>query len=413
MNNKNLLEKAVWTEWFPRKELKPDFFITDTADKFSLGISTGDNIYVFGKWISDAISVSDSHAVIFEADYLAERVKSEEKNIFAMLSFYDSGGDLLERDYAHINPETKKIYRKVNPPEKSASVKIELGIINCANAAVTWENISLETVEKIPERNVKIATTYMIPCKSPEKNLDMMINLIDNAGKDNPDVILLSENLYESRTGLKVDEIAQPVPGDLTDKIGEYAKKYNTYVIWSMNEKDGDVIYNTAVIVGRDGKVCGKYRKTHLPLTEAEMGVSQGNIYDIFELDFGRIGILICYDQMFPENARILSRMGAEIIFIPTQGEDEVLQRTIARANGVHVVVSGYHGGQCSRIINPLGETVNFVSDEDKGYTVEQIDLNQRFFVYWMSIGPGNGEIKVLFERERRPDMYEDIQKYN
>ena len=406
MENENLLKQVKWKEWFPRKELKPNFF-TDSMG--NIGVNTDDNIYAFGKWISESISVSDCRGILFAADYCADKIKSEEKNIFAMLSFYDENNVLLERDYAFINVDAKKICRKLNPPEKSAFVKIELGIRDCSNASVTWKNISLQMIEKMPERNVKIATTYMKPAYNLQKNLDLMIDVIDKAGKDNPDVILLSETVYESFTGLEVDEVSQPIPGHLTDKIGEYAKKYNAYIIWSMNEKDGDIVYNTAVIIGRDGKVCGKYRKTHLPLTEVEMGVSQGNVYDVFELDFGKIGILICYDQMFPENARILSRMGAEIIFIPTQGEDEILQRAIARANGLYTVVSGYHGAKSSRIIDPLGEVVTFVPDEETGYTVEQIDLNQRFFVYWMSIGPGNGETKVLFERERRPDMYDDI----
>ena len=192
---------------------------------------------------------------------------------------------------------------------------------------------------------------------------------------------------------------------------GEYARKYNAYVIFSMNELDGGVIYNTAVIIGRGGKVCGKYRKIHLPLNEAEMGVTPGDEHRIFDLDFGRIGIIICYDQYFPEISRTLALMGAEIIFIPTMGEDEVVQRAIARTNGVHVIVSGYTGAVSSRIINPLGEIANFVPDKDTAYATEQIDLNKRYFTYWMSVGAANGETKVLFQKERMTDTYGYIDK--
>jgi predicted amidohydrolase len=197
----------------------------------------------------------------------------------------------------------------------------------------------------------------------------------------------------------------------LTDEIGGYAKKYNTYIIFTMNEKEGDAIYNTAVIIGRSGEICGKYRKTHLPLTEAEWGTSPGDKHCVFDLDFGRIGVLICYDQFFPENWRTLALMGAEIIFIPTMGEDELTQRAIARTNGVHVVVSGYDGAASSRIINPLGETVNFVKDKNTAYAAEKIDLNKRFFNYWMSIGPGNGETRSLFEKERMTAVYGAVTK--
>lgn len=403
--NANLLERAIWKEWFPRKELAPVF----SKDGNKISLSTGNNQYAFGKWISNNIAVSGAYDIIFEADYIPQKISDEEKNIFSMLSFYDAGGVMLARDYAPVQFETKKIYRRLDPPEKTASVQIELGIKNCAHATVTFEKITLKMTEKKPARNVKIATTFMTPRKSLQNNLELMTKVIDKAGKENPDVILLSENVYESRTGLSVDEVAQPVPGYLTDKIGEYAKKYNAYIIWSMNEKEGDIIYNTAVIIGRDGKVCGKYRKTHLPLSEVESGISQGERFDVFELDFGKIGILICYDQTYPENARILSLMGAEIIFIPTMGEDKILQQALARANGVYVTVSGYGKAENSRIIDPLGEILNYVPDEEKGYTVEQIDLNRRFVTYWMSIGPGDGENKVLYDRERRPEMYNDI----
>ena len=401
----NLLEQVEWTEWFPRKELAPVF----SKSENKISISTGENKHAFGKWISNRISISDSYDIIFEADYVSQKINDEEKNIFSMLSFYNANGVLLQRDYVPVYPAAKKIVRRLDLPKKTASVNIELGIKNCPQATVTFENITLNVVERKPPRNVKIATTFMTPYKTLQNNLERMINVIEKAGKENPDVILLSENVYEARTGLSADEVAQPVPGFLTDKIGEYAKKYNTYIIWSMNEKEDDFIYNTAVIIDRDGKVCGKYRKTHLPLTEAESGVSPGDTFEIFELDFGKIGMLICYDQMFPENARILSLMGAEIIFIPTMGEDKILQQAIARANGVYVVVSGYNRMENSRIIDPLGKIVNFVSDEENGYTVEPIDLNQRFFDYWMSIGPGNGENKVLFERERRPEMFKNL----
>ena len=406
MENTNLLNQVTWTEWFPRKELKPNF----SKENDKLSISTGDSINAFGKWISEKVSVSDSRDLVFEVVYIPQNIKIEEHDIFSMISFYDAKDVLLARDYLYIDSNAKKIYRKIDPPEKCAFVKLELGLKYCPNAKVTWENITLKAVDKEPARNVRIATTYMIPYMTLENNLNKMINVIDKAGKENPDVILLSELVYESRTGLSGDEVCQPIPGFLTDKIGEYAKKYNTYIIFTMNEKDDDIIYNTAVIIGRDGKVCGKYRKTHLPLSEAEGGTSQGHKYDVFELDFGKVGVLICYDQMYPENARILSLMGAEIIFIPTMGEDEILQRAHARANGVYVVVSGYAGAKSSRIIDPLGEIVNFVQGDDEGCVVEQVDLNKRFFNYWMSIGPGNGENKVLFERERRPEMYEPIQ---
>lgn len=425
MDNKNLLEnvKLQWTSWSPRKELSPEFIAA--GDK--LKISSDNNPNVYGKFLSSEICLSGSPAVIFEADYSCTNVQNEEKSIFAMISFYsNSNGEkkMLERNYADIihtnGGQIKKLYRKLDVPETAEYVILEIGARYCPEAVVEWDNIKLENAVEKQQRIVRIATTYKTRQDTPAENLDVMIDIINKAGESNPDVILLSELVYEScHRKVSWEENSQPIPGNLTDTIGEYAKKYNTYIIFSMNERvtepSGEAVYNTGVVIGRDGKVCGKYRKTHLPLTEAESGTSPGNTgLNVFDLDFGRIGIIICYDQFFPELSRTLALMGAEIIFIPTMGEDEVVHRAIARTNGVYVVVSGYNGGISSRIVNPLGEIVNFVKDDnikDVPYVTEQVDLNQRFFTYWMSIGAGNGETKVLFRTERVTDNYDAINK--
>jgi predicted amidohydrolase len=410
MINKNLLENVEWISWFPRKELSPEFFI----DGQKLKIVSNNNQYSYGKVLSDYIFISNSHIVIFEADFIFENIENIEKSVFGMIDFYDNNKIMLERTYVDIveKDSVKKLYVKLDAPENAEYIKIELGLRYCANAVVEFNNINFETVESEPPRIVRIATTYKEQQNTLEESLQDMIDVIDKTGKSNPDVILLSECIYEScYENLTLDEKAQPVPGPLTNKIGEYAKKYNTYIIFSMNEKDGDFIFNTAVIIGRDGKLCGTYRKTHLPLSEAESGTSPGNEHKVFDLDFGRIGVIICYDQQFPENSRTLALMGAEIIFIPTMGEDEVVQRAIARTNGVYTVVSGYRGSKHSRIINPLGEVVNFVTNKESVYAIEEIDLNKRFFVYWMSIGAGNGELKSLFRIERNIETYGNINK--
>ncbi|MCL1858558.1 MAG: carbon-nitrogen hydrolase family protein [Oscillospiraceae bacterium] len=413
MKNKNLLENIEWTSWSPRKELLPEFNIENNE----LSIVTGDNSHVYGEFKSNMISILNLRTIIFEALVSCQNVKNKENSIFAMINFYNGQKKMLERDYADIvetdGGKAIKLYRKLDAPENAEYVMLEIGARWCPGAVVEWRDINLETAENNPPRIVKIATTYKQQRDTLEENLEGMIETINKAGESNPDVILLSELVYETchNNNYTLDEKAQAIPGPLTDIIGEYAKKYNSYIIFTMNEKDGDIIYNTAVIIGRGGEICGKYRKTHLPLAEAEWGTSPGNELCVFDLDFGRIGIIICYDQYFPENSRTLALMGAEIIFIPTMGEDEVVQRSIARTNGVYVTVSGYTGSVSSRIINPLGEIINFVQNKDSVYATEEIDLNKRFFTYWMSIGDGNGETKVLFQKERMIDNYNNVGK--
>lgn len=93
---------------------------------------------------------------------------------------------------------------------------------------------------------------------------------------------------------------------------------------------------------------------------------------------------MICWDQAFPEAARILRLKGAEIIFIPAIGEKPLQQMARAKDNGVYVAVSGMYGPRSSRIINPAGEVIATVKSEEDGFCALDMDLNKRHFTYWL-----------------------------
>ena len=400
----NLLENIKWTAWSPRSELSPEF----TIEVNKLSIKTGDNKYAYGKFLSGEVNISGAHSIVFETSFSCVGVDAVENSVFAMVSFYNAQKKMLERDYADVAPGGKLLRRRLDAPENSEYTVIELGARWCKGSSVEFSGMSLEIADAAPPKTAVVATTFKNRRDTLENNLEAILAVIDKAAEANPDVILLSELVYEScySNELSLEETAQEIPGKLTGTIGEYAKKHNSYIIFTMNEKENGIIYNTAVIMGRGGEICGKYRKTHLPLSEAESGTSPGDSLQVFDLDFGRVGVIICYDQYFLENSRTLALMGAEIIFIPTMGEDELVQRAIARSNGVWVVVSGYAGAASSRIIDPLGETITCASGDDIAYAAATLDLNKRFFIYWMSIGDGNGEPRDLFVKERMTGVY-------
>jgi len=167
------------------------------------------------------------------------------------------------------------------------------------------------------------------------------------------------------------------------------------------------LVYNTAVLLNRDGQLAGKYRKVHLPREEWKKGITPGHSYPVFGTDFGTIAIQICYDWFFPEPQEIFALQGAEIIFAPTWGNTlpdengcvngETVFRVRARDNGVFMVPSVYDGN--SLIIDPMGRIL--ASSEGKqGVFWAEINLNSREMLpwvgYWRSIGP----------RHRMPDTY-------
>jgi predicted amidohydrolase len=139
--------------------------------------------------------------------------------------------------------------------------------------------------------------------------------------------------------------------------------------------------------------------------------MTPGSEYAVFDTDFGRIGLIVCWDNWFVESARILRLKGAEMLLFPLAGDVDdhwdLMSRARAVDNGVYVVSSNTVGG-ASRIVNPAGQILAEVSGAF-AMGVADIDLSQEWRTRWLSIGPGNGEGKSLYLKERRPDTYPEI----
>jgi predicted amidohydrolase len=243
-----------------------------------------------------------------------------------------------------------------------------------------------------------------------EKNLELMEAILDRAGTEKPDLVVLSETFVDVGVPLPVTETAQVIPGAVTNMLGRKARAYGTYVVTSLHERDGDQIYNTAVLIDREGRIAGKYRKTHLAMIEGEDGVTPGSQYAVFETDFGKVGMMICWDAWFPEPARILRLKGAELLVLPIAGDGDtkhwdVISRARAIDNGVFLVASSTVAQSPSRIVDHAGEVLAETLDPF-GIAVSDIDLDREDRLRWLSVGPADGEARRLYIQERRPDTY-------
>jgi predicted amidohydrolase len=138
--------------------------------------------------------------------------------------------------------------------------------------------------------------------------------------------------------------------------LGQVAKQRSTYIVAGIYEREGHTVYNTAVLIDREGRIAGKYRKVYLPIEEIEGGLTAGGDFPVFRTDFGTIGLMICYDVFFPDPARALARQGAEVLLMPIWGGDEVLARARAIDNQVFLVASGYD--HPTYIMNPEGTRI-------------------------------------------------------
>ncbi|MES2619503.1 MAG: carbon-nitrogen hydrolase [Bacteroidota bacterium] len=282
---------------------------------------------------------------------------------------------------------------------------------------------------------LKVGLVQMSCVKEAQPNLDKAIKGIRDAAAKGAQIVCLQE-LFTSLYFCDVEDyenfkLAEAIPGHSTDALSDVAKELNVVIIASLFEKRTSGIYhNTTAVLDADGKYLGKYRKMHIPDDPAyfeKFYFTPGDLgYKVFETKFAKIGVLICWDQWYPEAARITSLMGAEILFYPTAigwatSQDEAtnteqynawqtIQRSHAVANGVHVVsvnrvgleqdgLMKFWGG--SFVSNPFGSLLHLSSHDKEETAVVEIDLDRTDFfrTHWP------------FMRDRRIDSYQPITK--
>jgi predicted amidohydrolase len=293
-------------------------------------------------------------------------------------------------------------------PEDADGARLSLEVKWPGPGSVLWRQASMRQATAPEPRKVKVGTVYLRPSNStPEKNLKLWCEQIDAAGKLDLDIVCLGETITAVGTSATIEDRAQPIPGPVSRQLAQAANSNQIWVVVGLTELDGEVVYNTAVLLDRQGRIAGKYRKVHLPREEWKKGVQPGSEYPVFETEFGNVAIQICYDWFFPESTAIFALGGAEIVFAPTWGntladEDgkvngESTFRVRARDNGVYMVPSVYGGN--SLVIDPTGKIL--ASSEGKqGVFWAEVDLNKRerldYVGHWRSIGP----------RHRMPHTY-------
>jgi len=262
-------------------------------------------------------------------------------------------------------------------------------------------------------------------------NLSRTLGLIRDAAKRGANIICLQELFltpyFCKREDPDLFDLAEPIPGDTTRTLSEIAKELGVVIVASLFEKRAAGLYhNTAAIIDADGTYLGKFRKMHIPedpgfnekfyFTPGDLG------YRVWDTKFGRIGVLVCWDQWYPEAARLTAMAGAQILFYPTaigwlESEKselgkaqhcawETVQRGHAVANGCYVAAVNRVGveeetefwGQ-SFVASPYGEFVAKASEKHEEVLIASVDLKavEDFRRIWP------------FFRDRRIDSYSEI----
>src|SRR6267154_2057409 len=214
------------------------------------------------------------------------------------------------------------------------------------------------------DRTSRVALIQMRCGAKPEENFSRAVAFIRDAGRQGAQIICLPE-LFRSRYFCQSEdhknfELAEEIPGRSTSALGDVARENGIVIIASLFEKrSAGVYHNTAVIINGDGKLLGKYRKMHIPddpLYHEKFYFAPGDLgFQSWPTAHGKIGVCVCWDQWYPEAARLTALHGAEIIFYPTaigwhpsekkqfgaaqHSAWETIQRSHAIANGCYVAV--------------------------------------------------------------------------
>ncbi len=242
-----------------------------------------------------------------------------------------------------------------------------------------------------------VASPYAV-----EENLTRAANAVTSAFADGANLVVLPEMMVP---GYVVDRqrllpIAEPVPGPTTEAWGELAMRGGGYVVGGLCERVGEVLYNSAVVVGPDGKVIGHYRKTHLFGVEKQVFAPGDLGFPLVPTDYGVIGLCVCYDLRFVEVVRLMALQGAELICVPTAwivGFDELrwdsegmspqgrVSEVQANLNQVYIAAASQVGSHdefeflgSSILIGPRGNrTIGPLPGKEEEVAVALIDLDE------------------------------------
>jgi len=237
-------------------------------------------------------------------------------------------------------------------------------------------------------REVWIATTSLDDLEpvNYDAATDRMLNILEEVIPLSPDIICLPETFPNS--AIKQPEPSmERVAADFTTgedfrKFSNFARTNMCYMILPIYKKEGNKFYNSALLIGRDGKIQGDYKKIHPTEGEIDMGIVPGPLDPpVFETDFGMIGIQICFDIHWRDGWRRLSRKGAEIIFWPSAfGGGEMINT--AAWQGRAVVVSSTIKG-ISKICDMNGKALNYTGFWNKNWACAPVNLEKKFLTLY------------------------------
>ncbi|MBI1832033.1 MAG: carbon-nitrogen hydrolase family protein [Planctomycetes bacterium] len=399
------LAQDGWQPAAPRDEIKPRFSFDPKGGPKGGGTLTivAENREGLHGWWQKSFPISGGKFYEFHAIRAVHQVEAPRRSALARILWRDAKGrpvpldppddakgslPTAEPEYPTDRAAVKgwtEVAGVYRAPSKATQAVVELHLRWAAGGRIDWAEAELTEIGPPAPRKVRLAAVHFVPRggKTPMDNCKMYEPHIAEAAKQQADLVVLVETITYVGLGKTFADVAEPIPGPSTEYFCALAKKHKIYIVVGLVERDGNLIYNVAVLIGPDGRIIGKYRKVCLPRGEVDGGLTPGKDYPVFETRFGKVGMMVCYDGFFPEVARELTKNGAEVIAWPVWGCNPLLAGARACENHVHLVSSTYTDSKSNW-------TLTAVYDHDGkpmaraekwgSVIVAEVDLGRRFF---------------------------------
>jgi predicted amidohydrolase len=393
-----------WSGFAPRPQSAPGRDVSQGTSGYALNIYGNGVQNVYGGWTTRIQPLQGGGSYRFRARAIPSDIVALRESVTIVLRWRGAFGDEVHPDYVwdyRVQPDGSLVFdRVIQAPTGTTAVDVELVLQWSPTGRVSFDALSFTAAAPPAPRPVRVAAVYFRPSgtSSGRESVQQAAQYAEQAASmRQPDVMVLGEMLNVIGAPGSLDSKAETVPGPSTDVMAAVARGHHVNVVFGLLEREDTRLYNTAVLLDRNGMIVGKYRKVQLPLEEASAGISAGDSIPVFDIDVGRVAMLICQDVAFSEPAREAALQGAELLLVPIWGGKPQLVRTRAVEHGIYLAASGYD--YASEVIGPLG-VLSTVDMSGPGVAVADIDLSQRFRETWL------GDWRDISNKERRTAPY-------